>query len=66
MWPLDPLFKGFLPPISSRCIIDLLGVLVWIQTRTSFCLTKKLAVSLVFDEMKSNSDLIEFFKLKLL
>ena len=24
----DPLFKGFLPPISSRCIIDLLGVLV--------------------------------------
>ncbi len=60
------MFKGFLPPMTSWCLIDLLGELDCIHTLTSFCLTKKLAVSFVLDDMKSNSALIEFFKLKLL
>ena len=60
------MFKGFLPPMTSWCLIDLLGEHDWIHTLTLFCLTKKLAVSFVFDDMKSNSALIEFFKLKLL
>ena len=50
--------------MSSWCLIDLLGELDWIHTLTSFCLTKKLAVSFVLDDMKSNSAELDFISSK--